>query len=103
LWDIGRSSSLEDVDVWRRVSMGFGSGDTAGARAGSVIGDESRGEARSTFVKQTHRSADMSASDRPQIVRDCYSACASSDRGIVRQNLTNDLVSATAFVNEHKR
>jgi hypothetical protein len=46
----------------------------------------------------------MSASDRPQIVRDCYSACASSDRSIVKQNLTNDFVfSARAFVNEHKR
>ena len=46
----------------------------------------------------------MSASDRPQIVRDCFSASASSDRGIVKQSLTYDVVfSATAFVDEHKR
>ena len=46
----------------------------------------------------------MPASDRPQIVRDCFSGYASSHRSIVKQNLTNDLVfSATAFVNEHKR
>jgi hypothetical protein len=46
----------------------------------------------------------MSASDRPQIVRDSFSAYAPSDRSIVKQNPTNDFVfSATAFVNEHKR
>jgi hypothetical protein len=46
----------------------------------------------------------MSASDRPQIVRDGFSAYASSDRSIVERNLTDDFVfSAKAFVNEHKR
>jgi hypothetical protein len=46
----------------------------------------------------------VSASDCPQIVGDRFSAYASSDRSIVKQNLTNDVVfSATAFVNEHKR
>jgi hypothetical protein len=46
----------------------------------------------------------MSASDRPQIVRDCYSAYASSNRSIVEQNPTDDFVfSATAFANEHER
>jgi hypothetical protein len=46
----------------------------------------------------------MSASGRPQIVRDRFSAYASSARSVVKQNLTNDFVfSAKAFVNEHKR
>ena len=45
----------------------------------------------------------MSGSERPQIVRDSYSAFPSGDRNIVKQNLINHFVfSAAAFVDEHK-
>jgi hypothetical protein len=104
--DIGRACRLEDVDVCRRVPRwGFGLGDTAAARAEASIGDESRGEARSKLRERKRREgADLSASDRPQIVRDGISAYASSDRSIVERSLTDNFVfSATAFVSEHKR
>jgi hypothetical protein len=56
------------------------------------------------FVNANAKRPDMSASDRPQIVHDGFSAYASRDRSIiVERNLTDDFVfSAPAFVNEQR-